>query len=158
MWVFILMLLTSLLQDGCCSPRHHACVKGREKMEKERGSGDTFVRKTEAFPEIHHSSLPMFIGFGRLLITTYKCKSVCRTKHCKAGGWRRRAHWLNLAWCLFFFTCFHDHLMLFNTPPHAITTLLSMSDAYFCKQSLIRTQPYPFIYIISMVAFSSTEN
>ena len=61
------MLVNSLSQDGCCSSRLQAHVKGRKKKEEEEGSGHTFIRKTEASPEIYHSSL---------LMSTPRCKGV----------------------------------------------------------------------------------
>ena len=71
-----------------------AYVKRRKKEGKEGGSDNTFTRKTEAFPELHHNSLLSYWPQLPLSARESEKVTVSNRAHCCMGhsrSWQRMA-------------------------------------------------------------------
>ena len=90
MWAFILMIVTSyykmlvlVLKDHKMAVAAH--VKRRKKEGKEAVRDNTFTRKTEAFPELHHNSLQSYWPQLPLRATESEKVTISRRVHCCMG-------------------------------------------------------------------------
>lgn len=105
MWAFILMIVTSyhkmaasslgfvlVLKDHKMAVAAH--VKRRKKEGKEAVSDNTFTRKTEAFPELHHNSLLSYWPQLPLRAKESEKVTISKRVHCCMGhskSWQRMA-------------------------------------------------------------------